>query len=76
MCVLSIKVPIRKKSGNIFNDPCIKDIRKVVCGESFCFAIIFTFRFLPFGKGINPFIFLHYGLNISITVLLQRWHWH
>ena len=21
MCVLSIKVPIRKKSGNIFNDP-------------------------------------------------------
>ena len=23
MCVLSIKVPIRKKAGNIFNDPCI-----------------------------------------------------
>ena len=23
MCVLSIKVPIRKKSGNISNDPCI-----------------------------------------------------
>ena len=23
MCVLSIKVPIRKKSGNLFNDPCI-----------------------------------------------------
>ena len=22
MCVLSIKVPIRKKSGNLFNDPC------------------------------------------------------
>ena len=22
MCVLSIKVPIRKKSGNFFNDPC------------------------------------------------------
>ena len=21
-CVLSIKVPIRKKSGNLFNDPC------------------------------------------------------
>ena len=21
MCVLSIKVPIRKKSGNLFNDP-------------------------------------------------------
>ena len=23
MCVLSIKVPIQKKSGNLFNDPCI-----------------------------------------------------
>ena len=23
MCVLSIKVSIRKKSGNLFNDPCI-----------------------------------------------------
>ena len=23
MCVLSIKVPIRKKSGKLFNDPCI-----------------------------------------------------
>ena len=23
MCVLSIKVPIRKKSGNLFNNPCI-----------------------------------------------------
>ena len=25
MCVLSIKVPIRKKSGNLFNDPRIKN---------------------------------------------------
>ena len=24
MCVLSIKVPIQKKSGNLFNDPCIR----------------------------------------------------
>ena len=23
MCVMSIKVPIRKKSGNLFNEPCI-----------------------------------------------------
>ena len=23
MCVLSIKMPIRKKSGNLFKDPCI-----------------------------------------------------
>ena len=24
MCVLSIKLPIRKKSGNLFNEPCTK----------------------------------------------------
>ena len=28
MCVLSIKVPIRKKSGNFFNDPRIRDAKK------------------------------------------------
>ena len=27
MCVLSIKVPIRKKSGNLFNDPRITFLR-------------------------------------------------
>ena len=27
ICVLSIKVPIRKKSGNLFNDPCTKFYR-------------------------------------------------
>ena len=32
MCVLSIKVPIRKKSGNLFNDPCI--YRYIYCYES------------------------------------------
>ena len=26
MCVLSIKVPIRKKSGNLFNDPHIFNV--------------------------------------------------
>ena len=30
MCVLSIKVPIRKKSGNLFNDPCILNIYDLV----------------------------------------------
>ena len=30
MCVLSIKVPIRKKkSGNLFNDPRIVSVREV-----------------------------------------------
>ena len=26
MCILSIKVPIRKKSGNLFNDPRISKV--------------------------------------------------
>ena len=30
MCVLSIKVPIRKKSGNLFNDPCIIIMNKYI----------------------------------------------
>ena len=30
MCVLSIKVPIRKKSGNLFNDPRILNIYALV----------------------------------------------
>ena len=30
MCVLSIKVPIQKKSGNLFNDPRIS----AVCGPA------------------------------------------
>ena len=29
LCVLSIKVPIRKKSGNLFNDP------RTLAGQSF-----------------------------------------
>ena len=30
MCVLSIKVPIRKKSGNLFNDPRNIKINKMI----------------------------------------------
>ena len=30
MCVLSIKVPIRKKSGNLFNDPRIYTVLTAV----------------------------------------------
>ena len=30
MCVLSIKVPIRKKSGNLFNDPRIFSVGAVL----------------------------------------------
>ena len=30
MCILSIKVPIRKKSGNLFNDPRTLKLTKLI----------------------------------------------
>ena len=36
MCVLSIKVPIRKKSGNLFNDPRISIIGIQICLRHGC----------------------------------------
>ena len=30
MCVLSIKVPIQKKSGNLFNDRPVSDAREII----------------------------------------------
>ena len=41
MCVLSIKVPIRKKSGNLFNDP-----RVYIYIYIYIFARISAIRFL------------------------------
>ena len=41
-----------------------------------CNIITFTFGLIPLNKSINPFIPLSYGLNSTITVLLQRWIWH
>ena len=35
MCILSIKVPIRKKSGNLFNDPCI--CKFLLVSQHWCF---------------------------------------
>ena len=40
MCVQSIKVPIRKKSGNLFNDPRIFLERKKCHAYSFIFIIV------------------------------------
>ena len=46
MCVLSIKVPIRKKSGNLFNDPRIFSCRRILLKMTnknlmFCFLLFF-----------------------------------
>ena len=34
MCVLEVKVPIQKKSGNLINDPCKLKVKKT------CFAVL------------------------------------
>ena len=39
MCVLSIKVPIQKKSGNLFNDPRIYRGQSVSCFKNFSTTI-------------------------------------
>ena len=51
MCVLSIKVPIRKKSGNLFNDPRIYIyiyMVQSVCCHHFKLSIL-CMRFIHFG---------------------------
>ena len=40
MCVLSIKVPIRKKSGNLFNEPCIYIIHPISYGKNYMLSFI------------------------------------
>ena len=53
MCVLSIKVPIRKKSGNLFNDPrtwepMIRTIKPCSeCHKFKAFYVLVFFRFEP-----------------------------
>ena len=41
MCVLSIKVPIRKKSGNLFNDP-----RLYICVYVYIYIRIYIYIYI------------------------------
>ena len=47
MYVLSIKVPIRKKSGNLFNDPCIMGKKKMIFSSFFVDEHIFVLKISP-----------------------------
>ena len=59
MCVLSIKVPIQKKSGNLFNDPRI------------CYANMHTYidTFIPTCTRINVLKYVHPGVEEFIVTL-------
>ena len=50
MCVLSIKVPIRKKSGNVFNDP------RIYLLNSFIFYMSLSRLSFPFCKSMIALI--------------------
>ena len=57
MCVLSIKVPIRKKYGNLFNDPRIY----------YLFTYI-TYMYIYINNCICVFIFVHFHIYICVCV--------
>ena len=46
MCALSIKVPIQKKSGNLFNDPRIFKLVNLVFSHKICLANPLTVYYL------------------------------
>ena len=60
MCVLSIKVPIRKKSGNLFNDPRMypfaRGVMVIVLGNGHGVTSSNSHSINTLGKGINPII--------------------
>ena len=56
MCVLSIKVPIRKKSGNLFNDPRIKGIYHANIR-----------KYVVYNKNVNLRIILYLNFNFAFT---------
>ena len=50
MCVLPIKVPILKKYGNLFNEPCITIISYLVSHEEIVSAVTHIESFFQEGK--------------------------
>ena len=60
MCVLSIKVPIQKKSGNLFNDPCIYIC---LCIYVFIYICIYVCIY------IDIYIFIYVGWLFGFYVI-------
>ena len=63
MCVLSIKVPIRKKSGNLFNDPYNVNTESSVFSNSQFLAYAF----------IGPSFFFVFVVGVFWYALYKRW---
>ena len=56
MCVLSVKVPIRKKSGNLFNDPRIVFDPSVLIGNFDPFVLISVLDPWVLFGAFNPWV--------------------
>ena len=68
MCVLSIKVPIRKKSGNLFNEPCttcILDINLPVMQHVFWSSICLLWN-MYFGHKFACYATRTLDINLSV----------
>ena len=66
MCVLSIKVPIRKKSRNLFNDP-----RMFNSHLLFIILVLYPTSFLLFLSSI-VFLLLSFHLSLSLSLFRAR----
>ena len=67
MCIQSMKVPIRKKSGNLFNDPHITWLAQAMTLNMY---ILYMFSFLYFCTLSN----IHsYSINTCFTILKSWW---
>ena len=60
MCVLSIKVPIQKKSGNLFNDPLIKEIQTKIYNFRYFFSLVWFYGKTTIVDYLmpNPFLYI------------------
>ena len=63
MCVLSIKVPIRKNSGNFFNDPCIY-IYIYICMHVFIYLQIYIYIYIYILGSDLAIVFLYYLMSV------------
>ena len=67
MCVLSIKVPIRKKSGNLFNDPRITN--NLIKHQSFVYTQLNDQTFLFLTIQFNTSHLFSHSLNVKQSYL-------
>ena len=75
MCVLSIKVPIRKKSGNLFNDPHISIIHIYLSIPIFVFIDLSIHLNLCLSYFIHISLYIYYGQGEVQMMTKHRNKW-